>query len=129
MNCMRSATTTAMVALLASVLFGCADLGSPLPSQTLGADTAVDPSLALRFFDGVGFTDDESNAVLQLVNTASMHQLDQEIGLDVRAAKAIVKARPVKNMSHLSHLYFVGAEALNKLKTAVKSELLLKISA
>lgn len=115
MKRMPLATTLTAIAIVFSVT-GCADFsGQPLPHSTTDVSGEV-----LRYWDGVGFTHIEAQSVLGFVNDATLQQLDDEVGLDIRAARSIVKARPISNMGHLSHLFFVGEVALRKLKAAVQ---------
>jgi Proprotein convertase P-domain len=70
----------------------------------------------LGVYDGVSFTVNEADAVLALVNDASLAMLDDTIGLDKRAAEAIFEATPIETVLELSKLYFVGKSALLTLK-------------
>ncbi len=74
----------------------------------------------LGSWDGVIFTVDEATACLDLTNAASLEQLDDELGLDRRAATAIVAAQPVGSVAELAGLYYVGKSALNILKAAAE---------
>lgn len=69
----------------------------------------------LGTWDGVEFTADQAVAVLALVNTASHGLLDDDIGLDRRAADSIVAGRDIDTILALSELYFIGRSALEKL--------------
>jgi hypothetical protein len=71
----------------------------------------------LGTYDSVTFSVNEANAVLQIVNLASGPELDDEIALDSRAVDAILQNRPILSVLSLSDLSFVGASALNKLKS------------
>ncbi len=70
----------------------------------------------LGTYDDVSFTVNQANAVLQLVNTASPSQLDDDLALDGRAVDAIIEARPIQSVMALSTLSFVGSTALEKLR-------------
>jgi Proprotein convertase P-domain len=67
-------------------------------------------------YDDVAFSADEAAATLQLVNSASATELDDDIALDKRAVESILEARPIATVLELSTLYYVGASALTKLK-------------
>ena len=74
-------------------------------------------------YDGVAFSLDEARGVLAIANGASFENLDVDFGLDSRAASAIVAARPFAatttgaNMQELSAASYVGASALQHLKS------------
>lgn len=70
----------------------------------------------LGVYDGVPFTVDEAEATLAFVNAATFSFLDDEVGLDKRAAESIAEAIPIETVLELSELYFVGQAALLKLK-------------
>ncbi len=65
--------------------------------------------------DGVAFTEDEAAAVLEVANNASQSQLDDEAGLNSRAASNIVAARPIETIEALGAVSYVGANALQAL--------------
>lgn len=107
-----------LLALLLPLYFsGCADLAQTDPPPTATAALPFDGSV-VRHFDGVPFTTEESAAVLTYVNAATLTELDEHVGLDIRAARSIVKAQPINSMQHLSNLFFVGGVTLTKLKDA-----------
>jgi len=74
-------------------------------------------------YDGVALSDEASVGVLAVANGASFETLDRVVGLDVRASRAIVAARPYANpvravnMKALAATRYVGASALRKLDT------------
>ncbi|MEQ9324195.1 MAG: proprotein convertase P-domain-containing protein [Polyangiaceae bacterium] len=70
----------------------------------------------LGVYDGVPFTVNEAEATLAFVNAATFAFLDDEVGLDKRAAESIAEATPIETVLELSKLYFVGESALLKLK-------------
>lgn len=72
----------------------------------------------LGTYDDVAFTVNEAEAVVAFVNGASFEELDDDVGLDRRAAESIADAAPVTTVLALSELYFVGGSALGKLKVA-----------
>lgn len=69
----------------------------------------------LGTWDGVTFTVDEATAVLELVNTASEDELDDDVPLDARAVGSILAARPIETVHALAGLYYVGTTALGAL--------------
>jgi|GEM_PF-3600283 DNA uptake protein ComE-like DNA-binding protein len=75
----------------------------------------------LGVFDNVAFTIEEATATLTLANTATETELDDDVKLDKRAAKAIVLARPITTLLQLSGVYFVGQSALLKLREYPKA--------
>lgn len=69
----------------------------------------------LGTWDNVTFTADEATAVLDFVNEADHAVLDDEVGLDRRAADSIVAGQPISTVEDLAGLYFVGTTALEAL--------------
>jgi hypothetical protein len=82
----------------------------------------MNPDDVLGTWDDVTFTVAEAEAVVELANTADPNTLDDNIGLDSRAADSIVDARPVSSVYEISGLYYVGASALSKLKDYAHGE-------
>lgn len=124
-------STIASAVLISSFNTGCTDLSDPLDRDDSQHDQPHDQpqdfapeqpyrahDVPVRHWDGVAFTDIEAFAVLAYANEASLMELDDQVGLDIRAARSIVQSRPLKNMRHLSNLFFVGADALKRLKAA-----------
>ena len=70
-------------------------------------------------WSGVALTSAEATAVLDIVNTASLSQLDNEIGLTSTAAQNIVSARAIKTLGDLDRVPYVGPSALTTLKKYV----------
>ena len=70
----------------------------------------------LGTWDGVGFTVDEADLTLELVNTASAEVLDHEVRLDSRAVDSIIASRPFQTVLELSELWYVGESTLGSLK-------------
>jgi len=76
-------------------------------------------------YDGVAFSLAEAQGVLAIANGASFEILDIDIGLDARAARAIVSSRPFiasslgANMQELAAASYVGNSALQRLKNFV----------
>ncbi len=73
-----------------------------------------DPGLVV---DGVPFTEAEAEAVVDVANNASEVQLDDEAGLDSRAAANIVAGRPFATVVELGDVPYVGATVLQALLT------------
>ena len=69
----------------------------------------------LGTWDNVTFTVNEADLVLDYVNDASHSSLDDEVGLDRRAADSIVAAQPITTIEELAGLYYVGTNALEAL--------------
>ena len=70
-------------------------------------------------YSKVVFTAQEATTVLDMVNAATLTQLDDEIALHATAAKNIVAARAIKTMTALDKVSYVGATALKALKAYV----------
>jgi hypothetical protein len=69
----------------------------------------------LGTWDNVTFTVLEADAVIAFINEADHSLLDDEVGLDRRAANSIIAAQPVATVDELAGLYFVGTTALEAL--------------
>jgi len=72
----------------------------------------------LGAWDGVTFTVGEADLVVALANRADEDYLDADIGLDSRAVRSIVYARPIPSVATLSDLYYVGGDTLEALRDA-----------
>jgi len=72
----------------------------------------------LGVYDGVSFTVVEAERTVAFVNEVSLEQLDDELGLDVRAADSISEAQPIGSVMQLASLYYVGRSALERIKAA-----------
>jgi len=66
--------------------------------------------------EGVTFTAAQAAAVVDLANRASLAQLDDDAGLDARAARNIVAARPLAGLPELAAVPYVGKVALQRLE-------------
>ena len=85
----------------------CLDAGVVAPPET-------DPVAGT--WEGVVFTESEVSAVLDIANNANTKTLDNDVGLDSRAARNISKAGTITTMDELAAVAYVGTSALNKLK-------------
>ncbi|MEZ4473349.1 MAG: DUF4215 domain-containing protein [bacterium] len=94
-------TLTALV--IATLAAACGEAG-PAP-------TASDGAFQLQA------TDYESAGILAAANTLSFEQLDEAVGLDARAARGIVDARPFATLEALDAVPYVGDTALARLLT------------
>ena len=79
-----------------------------------GDDSCGEPQIVV---DGVALTDEEAASVLQVANDATLSQLDDDAGMDARAAVNIVGQRPFATVYELGDVSYVGANAINQLKT------------
>lgn len=70
----------------------------------------------LGVYDRVPFSVSEAYALLDLVNAASLSELDHGLKLDARAAKAIVVARPYATLADVAATRYVGRATLARLK-------------
>ena len=70
----------------------------------------------------VSFTKDEAAGVVDLANTATQADLDVAVGLDARAATAIVATRPFTTVEQVAAVSYVGTSALNLMKDWVNAE-------
>ncbi len=67
-------------------------------------------------YHGVYFTEKQAERVIDLVNEASLAELDVDASLDKRAAQNIVAARPIGSMSDLAAISRVKGTALRLLR-------------
>ncbi len=72
-------------------------------------------------WEGVEFTEEEVEVVLEIANEATFEELDEAVELPSNTATAIVDARPHPDMDHLAETPQVGPSALEKLKAYVSS--------
>ncbi len=66
--------------------------------------------------EGVPLTEAEATAILTVANGASQTQLDDDAGLDARAAVNIVDGRPIPDMDSLAAVSYVGQKAIEALR-------------
>jgi len=66
--------------------------------------------------EGIPLTQEQAAAILVTANGASQHQLDEEAGLDARAATNIVETRPLATIEELAAVSYVGATAIGLLR-------------
>lgn len=66
--------------------------------------------------EGVSFTRDEAAAIVDLVNTADLETLDDDVALDSRAANNLVAGRPFAALEDVARVSYVGTSALSDLK-------------
>ncbi|MBN2493435.1 MAG: helix-hairpin-helix domain-containing protein [Deltaproteobacteria bacterium] len=90
------------------------------PSSPDGGQPEPEPDEP-QVVSGVSFSAAEATAVLEIANSASSAQLDDEAGLDTRAASQIVAARPIADLPALDAVPYVGATALEQLKAFIPS--------
>lgn len=74
------------------------------------------PDDVVGSWEGVSFTASQVEGVLALVNDASQETLDDDVGLDSRAAQGIVDERPFADIQTLADVSWVGPSALTKLQ-------------
>jgi len=67
--------------------------------------------------EGVDFTQEQADAVVWGVNQATVAELDDEVGLDSRAAKNLVAAAPFASVAEMGPIGYVGVTALKKLRS------------
>lgn len=77
------------------------------------------PDAPAGTWEGVDFTFHEVTVVLEIANVADVAYLDGTVGLDARAARNIVAARPIAHMPALADVAYVGASALRLLQAHV----------
>ncbi|MFT6820473.1 MAG: DNA uptake protein ComE-like DNA-binding protein [Myxococcota bacterium] len=98
-----------MIRLL-STLFAVSLVACGAPAENIG-DSWGDADYALSRV----LSEADQSVVLLLANTASFDLLDDEVGLDARAAAGIVSNRPFSSISALDRVSYVGPSALDKM--------------
>lgn len=63
-----------------------------------------------------------ARAILDFANAATLVELDEDAGLDVRAARNIVAARPIATLADLDQIAYVGSTAFRHLSTYVQDQ-------
>ncbi len=86
--------------------------------RSLVAYVVGDPGTDLEW-EGVEFTEEEVEVVLEIANEASFEILDVDVDLPSNAATSIIDSRPHPDMDHLAETPQVGPSALGKLKAYV----------
>ena len=81
-----------------------------------GGDTCGGSAFTGGTWEGVHFDAQEEAAVMDLVNNASLYELDVTAALNKRAAENIVGDRPIFDMDQLAAVSYVGPAAMQDLK-------------
>ena len=86
--------------------------------QALHAWVQADPTCGAPQIvcEGIPLTAEEAGAILDCVNGATVAQLDDEAGLDGRAAENIVAAQPIASLDELAAISYVGQTAISSLR-------------
>jgi endonuclease/exonuclease/phosphatase family metal-dependent hydrolase len=109
----------AVLALVVAVPAGCDTSPAAADDDAVGAGGKADGG-------GIAEGTPEARAILELVNDASFDVLDDDVGLDRRAAQAIVDAREkngdFETLAELDAVSFVGTTAFGKLLDFVVTE-------
>ena len=110
---MNALTTRTLVLLVALMGFGCGETAD----TTVESDTApIQISNGRADSNGLVVSNEEVEAVLDIVNTYTLGELDSM--LDVRAARNIVEARqssPIATIAELDAIPYVGMRAFERL--------------
>lgn len=70
-------------------------------------------------WEGVTFSAEEQEVVLEIANDASLSVLDEDVGLASDEAGNIVDARPIASLGELADVAQIGESAMQKLKDYV----------
>ena len=102
-----------------TTLVGCADLGPSAAPPSAGHPSLPAPDHTIAgYWEDVAFSKADVQTVLAYANQATLHQLDVDAKLDLRAARSIIAAQPIATMGELSTLHFVGGATMTGLKAA-----------
>lgn len=87
-------------------------------AQALFEYVSVDPECGEPdlVVEGIPLTQEEAAAIMEVANGATLSQLDDDAGLDARAASNIVAARPLTTVEELATVSYVGATAIGLLR-------------
>lgn len=93
-------------------------------TEDIGSAEAEDASFLENFQDGksdaFGISEEETEAILRIVNTLSQDELDHDVALDARAARNIVDRRTnigdFLTLEELDAVAYVGPTAFQKLR-------------
>jgi len=80
------------------------------------ATPAPAPGGSSQTVEGVTFSAAQVTSALALANTATEAKLDVDVGLDSRAARALVAGRPFASLAAVAAAPYVGASALARLR-------------
>lgn len=72
-------------------------------------------------WEGITFTAQEVGVVMDIVNNATLTQLDIDAAMNKRAAENIIADRPIDNMEQLEAVSYVGSAAMQDLKDYIAS--------
>lgn len=72
-------------------------------------------------WEGIYFTPEEVAKVIDVVNNATMAQLDDDAAMNKTAAQNIISARPILDMDQLEKVSYVGSAAMIDLKDYIVS--------
>ena len=99
-------------------LFELDDVGyvGPATLRALGAMAHELDLVPVIFVEGISFTGSELEDTLLLVNLAELDVLDLDVGLDVRAAEALVNGRPYVDLLEIADRPWVGPASLELLR-------------
>ncbi|BFT32351.1 DUF655 domain-containing protein [Alteromonas sp. D210916BOD_24] len=76
----------------------------------------VAPTYQGGTWEGISFTGAEVGVVMDIVNNATLQQLDIDAAMNKRAADNIIAARPIETMEQLEAVAYVGSAAMIDLK-------------
>lgn len=94
----------------------------PLTACTPPTDASLDITDSASMAFSMNLTSEEIDAVLELANTATEAVLDDEVGLDSRAAAGIVGQRPFSDLAGLDAVPYVGDVALQSMLDYLAAE-------
>jgi len=88
----------------------------PFALKRLHEFVLANPLPDIELVEGVEFTADEAATVVWGINTASLFELDIEVGLEARAAKNLTALGPFQSVTEISEVPYVGPFALRTLR-------------
>ncbi|MFC1705934.1 helix-hairpin-helix domain-containing protein [Planctomycetota bacterium] len=99
--------------------------GYQIESISRYAATWIAPSAGTSYepivLCGISFSAGEVETALNIVNNATLTQLDDDLALAANAAQAIVAARPIASMEALDGVSYVATQVFQRLKAYIPS--------
>jgi hypothetical protein len=79
------------------------------------------PTYSEGTWEGIFFSSEQVSIVLDIVNKASLTELDIDAAMNKTAANNIIAARPIESMDQLAAVAYVGGAAMTDLKDYISA--------
>lgn len=101
------------IALIPLAIGGCASIDADEQEDAIDAQLPVDDDKA----DTATWSGAQLAGAVRAANSLTLAELDNDVGLTTRAAKAIVAARPLRGIAALDAVAYIGPVAIGRLAT------------